>query len=479
MPSSRLRRLVGRLRRYPGIAWVTLGTLVLRVVYGPGYVHYDALYSLIWGRDLVHGRLPPDFADSHSPTEHPLANVLAGPISLAHLGGLRTLDWISLVMLATLAWMAVRLGRALFTLPIGLGFAALLLTCPPIVEQMLMASIDVPFLVLILWAAVLEAERPRRGLPIVAVLAVCGLLRPEAWLLGAAYVLYLSPRRDWSGRLRLGGLVLVAPVLWALFDLASAHDAAISLTGTQRAGHQTQAQHSLGAAIVHGPQTLASILGTGISVLGIAGAGLALAVRRRRSALALVLLGLGLLGFLGLGAVGLPVIPRYAFVPALMVALFCSYAVFGWAEAPPGSTVRRVWMIGAPLLLVALVVTNARYYTHRLPQLRRAATTLSADDGRLDALLATPAVRPLIQGCRPLQLRDFRAKPLAAYLIGGHARDYVQLLPQQVAGSGSYLEHIPVHGEPALPPGFRTVGRTRHWTLSVSCPPLGAAPSGL
>lgn len=470
---------MGRLRRYPGIAWVSVGTLVLRLVYGPGYVHYDALYSLIWGRDLAHARLPPDFADVHSPTEHPLANVLAAPISLTHLGGLRALDWISLAMLATLAWMAVRLGRALFTLPIGLGFAGLLVTCPPIVGQTLMASIDVPFLVLILWAAVLEAERPRRGWPVIAVLAVCGLLRPEAWLLGAVYVLYLSPRLDWAGRLRLGGLVLVAPLLWALFDLASAHDAAISLTGTRRAGHQTQSEHSLGAAVVHGPETLASILGTGISVLGIAGAGLALVVRRRRSALALVLLGLGLLGFLGLGAAGLPVIPRYALLPALMVALFCSYAVLGWAETPSGTTARRVWMIGAPLLLVALVLTNARYYTKRLPQLRRESAALSADDGRLDALLAAPGVRPLINACSPLQLRDFRAKPLAAYLIGGHARDYLQLLPQQVAGPGIYLEHIPVRGEPALPEGFRTVARTRHWTLSASCPPLGVSRSGL
>ena len=74
------------------------------------------------------------------------------------------------------------------------------------------AYVDVPFLALVLWAAALEARAPRRGAAGHGVLAVAGLLRPEAWVLAGAYWLWCgwrraatcsrspSPRR-WSGAL--------------------------------------------------------------------------------------------------------------------------------------------------------------------------------------------------------------------------------------------------------------------------------------
>jgi hypothetical protein len=263
-------------------------------------------------------------------------------------------------------------------------------------------------------------------------------------------------------------------VLWILFDWASSGDPVISLTGTQRAALQTSSPHSLGAAITHGPHTLASILGTGISVLGIAGAITALILIRRRAALPLTLLALGLLGFLALGAVGLPVIPRYAFVPSLMVALFCAYAVFGWLELEPGRA-RQAWMIGAPLLLIALIATNIRYYTKQLPRLRTQSAQIAADDGRLNQLLGEPGVRALIAACQPLQIRDFRSKPLAAYLVGGHARNYVQLTVHQAPAPGAYIEEqsqpgeFSNRGEAPLPPGFRLIRAVPHFTLYAEC----------
>ncbi|MGI8921756.1 MAG: hypothetical protein ACR2HD_08835 [Solirubrobacteraceae bacterium] len=479
-----IRRASSAVARAPGVIAVPLLWGALRVAYGPGYAHYDAIYSLIWGRDLIHARLPPDFADVHSPTEHPLANVLAAPLSLLHFGALRMLDVLSLLAFALLGWLAFRLGRALLSVAAGVLFAVLLLTCPPLVMETLMGSIDIPFLVLIMWATVLEAERPRRGWPVLAVLMACGLLRPEAWLLAAAYWLWLvftGPGLARATQLRYGAMVLVAPLLWMLFDLVSAHDLLISLTGTQRAGRQTKAAHSLGAAIVHGPHTLASILGTGVSVLGIAGALVALALARRRLALPLALLGLGLLGFLALGAVGLPVIARYAFVPSLMVAFFCAYAVFGWLSVADGESVapalRLVWMVGAPLLLVALVATNVRYYTKRLPTLRSQSAQIATNDGHLNQLLGEPGVRTLIATCGAPQVRDFRTKPLVAYLLGGHARDYVQLLRVgSPPGPGVYLEERPQaglftpRGEAPVPASFHTIRRVPHFTLYADCP---------
>ena len=38
---------------------------------GTGFLNYDTAYSLLWGGDLAHGRLP-DFDVPLAPTPHPL-----------------------------------------------------------------------------------------------------------------------------------------------------------------------------------------------------------------------------------------------------------------------------------------------------------------------------------------------------------------------------------------------------------------------
>ena len=52
--------------------------------------------------------------------------------------------------------------------------------------------IDIPYMALVVWAAALEAARPRRGAPVLLLLALAGLLRPEAWLLAALYWLWMA-----------------------------------------------------------------------------------------------------------------------------------------------------------------------------------------------------------------------------------------------------------------------------------------------
>ena len=54
---------------------------------------------------------------------------------------------------------------------------------------------DIPYLAIVIWAAVLEAERPRRGVPVLLLLRAAGLLRPEAWVLSGFYWLWLFPGR--------------------------------------------------------------------------------------------------------------------------------------------------------------------------------------------------------------------------------------------------------------------------------------------
>ena len=74
----------------------------------------------------------------------------------------------SLVVLATGMY---RLGRAAFTPVIGLIAAALLLTRFDFPFLAARAYIDIPYLALVVWAAALEVERPRRGMPVLVLLS--------------------------------------------------------------------------------------------------------------------------------------------------------------------------------------------------------------------------------------------------------------------------------------------------------------------
>ena len=82
------------------------------------------------------------------------------------------------------------------------------------------AYIDVPYAALVVLAVGLELERPRRGTAHLAVLAVAGLIRPEAWLLAGAYWLWLAPTfhgaRSWVVHTTLAAM---APLVWMGTDL--------------------------------------------------------------------------------------------------------------------------------------------------------------------------------------------------------------------------------------------------------------------
>src|ERR687883_251630 len=49
-------------------------------------------------------------------------------------------------------------------------------------------------------------------------LALAGLLRPEAWLFSGVYWLWCAVPLDWRGRARLALLAAAAPVIWCASD---------------------------------------------------------------------------------------------------------------------------------------------------------------------------------------------------------------------------------------------------------------------
>ena len=128
----------------------------------PTYPNYDSYYSLLWGREVLDFQAP-TFEGFRVPTEHPLAIVAGALLSLLGDAGDRL--WIALV-LASYLWLVAgvyRLGRIAFTPLVGALAAALLLTRFDYGFLAARGYVDIPYMAMVVWAAALEAQRPRRG----------------------------------------------------------------------------------------------------------------------------------------------------------------------------------------------------------------------------------------------------------------------------------------------------------------------------
>src|SRR3954462_6711089 len=208
--------------RLRAAAWIGALGLLLWLVWGHGFAKCDALYSLVWGRELADGH-GPSYDVSLAPTPHPLAN-LAG-LALAPLSprtGEDVLVVVAFLALATCGYLVYALGARWFGVAAGVLAALLFLTREPVLSYGTRAYVDLPYLALVL-GALPTVERRR---PPFALLALAGLLRPEAWLFSAALLVW---RRDWA----LLPLAAAAPALWLFGDLIATGDPLHSLTGTR------------------------------------------------------------------------------------------------------------------------------------------------------------------------------------------------------------------------------------------------------
>src|SRR5215211_1781937 len=184
----------------------------------PTYPVYDSYYSLLWGRDLLHGD-PLVFDGFRYPTEHPLA-IAAGAI-LQLFGSWADRLWVALILASFLVLIAgvYRLGRIAATPLVGAVAAALLMTRFDYPFLAARGYIDIPYMALVVWAATLEATRPRRGVPVLVLLALAGMLRPEAWFLAAMYWVWVAWTATWRERIVFAALAASGPAVWCAVDL--------------------------------------------------------------------------------------------------------------------------------------------------------------------------------------------------------------------------------------------------------------------
>jgi hypothetical protein len=423
--------------------------LAMFLAFGHAFLNYDSFYALVWGDELVRWRQP-QYDLSVAPTPHPLATFVGALVSPL---GDSAEDVLLAIVLLSVGYIGVglyRLGRELYVWPVGLLAAGIVLTRVPPLNFGIRGYVDLPTVALIVWAAVLEARRPRRGVPVLLLLGLAGLLRPEAWLFAVAYWVWLVvPVERWGPLARLlqrpasehspreppppvaGGprwglaaLALAAPLVWSLTDVLVTGDPLWSLHGTGDLARELERPTGLDNLPEILPRRLGENLRLPELIAAVLGFAFGMAWLRRRTLLPAALAVLNGLTFCVFAAFELPLLGRYLFLAGSMLALFAGLAAFGWLTVDQGHPWRLRWLV-LGLAVLGAMLAFAPSQANRLSDLRqdiRARDRIQAD---LLDLARSPAGEKALEQCGPIYVPNHRPVPVLAYWTGRRPREIV------------------------------------------------------
>jgi len=497
-------------------AWVTGVGAVLLLVFPVGFPNYDTIYALVWGRELAHG-VSPDYGAALPPTPHPLADLLGMVTTPLGDGAIDVTMAIAYLSLGLVGYLVYRLGALWFDRPIGAVAALIVLTRAPYLSNGLRAYVDLPYIALCLGALSIESKRPRAGWPVLALLALAGLLRPEAWGFSIAYLAYLVlwPERSSDdpeeerrmpldradtqiaglirpaiGRARgillsphglgLIALALAAPLLWLLFDWVTTGEPLYSLTGTQETVDALNRRTGPVDVVFYGPRALGEVMQWPGMVGAAGGVALGFAFLRRRSALGLAAAALALTAFAFLGAAGLAILARYTMLGAAILAIFVAVALLGWRLLETGHPWRRRWQAFAGLVALMSVLW--------LPNQWDLDSTVHgdlSDQGTIERDLTDLAdsgafAKPL---CGPIAVPNHRAIPRLAFALDVEPTEIVSASEEGVPRRGYFLDpaspfvihnfildpNDPTDFSLRVPAGYRRIAANDSWVLYRHC----------
>lgn len=463
-------------RLAPAAATSAVVAVLLDLVYGPWFLNYDARYALLWAQDLANGHAPQYTAD-FAPTPHPLQTafgLLALPFGAASDD---VLTFATLLCFGALVYLAFALGRQLFSPWVGLVAALVVLTRPAMERDAVLAYQDVPFATLVVGAVLLEARRPRSGAPVLAVLAVAGLLRPEAWVLSGLYVLWIWRERDARGRAAAVALAATAPLIWAGSDWAVTGDPLHSLHGTADLAIANDRRRSVSDV----PYWTAQYFGYALREPLVVGTPIGLVFawfHARRQAVLPLAVVVAMVAVFAVGPIfGLPLIRRYVATPAVLLTLFYGLAVAGWAMLPRGRS-RTRWL-AAGIVAVLLSVAYLPWHYDLLSTVERRLDRDGVLYGDLQQAMEAPRVKAAFAACPELTAGDHRPMPYARFwldgapgtvsTVEGGASPMGKLLLMPVKGRTTSRIYPPkVFPKVKTPAGWRTVYENRSWRVSAA-----------
>ena len=503
--TAAIERLRGRVAAPLAIA---AGALLLRLIAGVGFANYDTLYALAWGGQLSRGQTPA-YGVPIAPTPHPLVEALG--LVLSPLGP-RAVEDVTVALgflaLSGCGWVIYRLGAEWFGWAAGALAALIFLTRVPVLSYGVRAYIDLPYLLLVLCALLVESRHRRLdagpgGAPVLALLALAGLLRPEAWAFSGLYWLYLMDlvprwarssggepggegaqavgnrlRRSTRGEIvRLTLLAASAPLVWALSDLAITGDPLWSLTNTRHTAETLGRVTGIANVPEYIPRRIGEILRPPVLAGAALGGVLSLLWLRRRALLGAVAGVLAVVVFAAFATVGLPIDTRYAFLAAAILCVFAGAGACGWMCLPRGDPRRRWWMAGGALVVVALLAYAPSQYRSAHTELGKLARQHRIEDDLL-ALVDSHAIN---LRCGPIGVPNHAPVPLLALYLetspgnivspeAGHIASGVYVDPASREVEEDYVLdlHDPVE-HPSVPPGFTESAANRSWLIFKRC----------
>lgn len=488
LSSASARRPVPR-RGNPlvSLAAAVLAGLAILAFFGHAFLNYDTFYALVWGRDIAHG-LTPQYAVSVAPTPHPLATLVGVVLSVFGDPAEQVALGIVLLSLGLICVALYRLGAELYAWPVGVAAAVIAATRVPLLNFGIRGYVDFPMIALILWAAVLESRRPRRGAAVLSLLALAGLLRPEAWLYAGVYWLWLLPALRPRERVKLAVLAAAAPVLWLISDLAVTGDALWSLHGTHDTAATLHRQTGPGALPSTLPRHLGEIMRLPELVASVAGFAAGLVWFRERTLLPAAIAVLNGLAFVLFAFAGLSLITRYLFLAGTVLSLFVGLATFGWAALAHTDSLRSRWRAGAAVLIVA-ILAFVPSQVGRLDSLRTDIGNRARVQADLHALVHEPRVQSLLRRCGRVFVPNHGQVPLLALWADRRPAQIASAELDRPSATGLYfgpataqaaklsiLDPRDPRRYPPLAPGqgpprYRAVARNGSWVLFASCGP--------
>jgi hypothetical protein len=471
---------VVRLLAVPSATWakvsfaaVSLGALIGFLLI-PTYPIYDTEYYLLWGREITHGQLP-SFTAFDAPTEHPLAVAFGSVVSLFGNAGLRLEVLCAIASFLLLAWGIYRLTRTAFTPIVATAAVALLLTRFNFMFLAARGFVDLTYCAAIVWAAALEIEKPRRGTAVFVVLLAAELIRPDAWLLAGLYWLWCAPHASWGARIRWAAIVVSAPLIWVALDWIVSGQPLLSLHHTQ----DTAVALGRTVPLAQLPKTLSHYLivltKSAVFAGGIAGVVLAAWLVPRRMVAPFVVLLSGIGTFVVLAGAGLSVIDRYLLMPAVMILIFCAFALTGWTMLERGR-LRKAWALGAVVLASIGIYLAAS--TLSLNKIETELGFRADSHSSLVEILSNPAVKADL-ACGPVSVPDHKLVPDVRIILnrgpgGVIDRGYARFLRDKKNQPGPY--NAMAHGVALYALGL---AEARYGLASPTDNPLDQAPTVL
>jgi hypothetical protein len=471
-------------RKLQPLAWTGAIAGALWLLVPVGAPNYDTLYALVWGDELA--RLSgPDYG-TRPPTPHPLADAWGAVVSpLGAVGATTATTVLAYLALGAIGYIVYRLGSMWFDRLIGAVAALIVLTRVPYLSNGLRAFVDLPYVALVLAALVVETRRPRAGRRVLALLALAGLLRPEAWLFSAAYLAYLLiepdpdagrralrwrpgvSRRDLSA---LVALAAAAPLAWAAFDWVTTGDPVYSFTATRDTAELLGRHTGAVNLVAYAPHELVQTMSWAGLIAAGTGLVLCLSLLRTRSAIGLAAAVLAGAAFAVLATAGLAILSRYMLLGAALLCVFAAAALLGWRLLPGGDPWRRRWQAIAAALIVIFAVGAPRQQRD-LAQVVDVLDEQAAIGSDLRSLAESGSFD---RRCGPISVPGVQAVPRLAMGLDAPPSSF-SIVGEQAQPSRGHLlapadDDVAFHyGSAVVPPRFQLVARNDSWLLYARC----------